>query len=195
MSFMGAVMSIYCSFALFFSDYILFFLSHSLYPKCTFTYAFTSSRTRLSPFFLFSKIKYYREKVTRLKQSKSLFQLTGVFFKNVDGREGEYTGEGVGGVPHGRGVITFKDGSVYKGDMKNGTIHGQGTWTFAFASYGRYVGAFENGAFHGQGTWTKAYGECYVGAFENGEIHGQGSWTKAWNVNSDRYATYDGARL
>jgi hypothetical protein len=34
--------------------------------------------------------------------------LTGVYFKNVDGREGEYTGEGVGG------VIKFKDGGVFK---------------------------------------------------------------------------------
>jgi hypothetical protein len=44
--------------------------------------------------------------------------LTEVFFKNVTGREGKYTGEGVGGVPHGKGVIMFKDGCVYKGYMK-----------------------------------------------------------------------------
>ena len=48
--------------------------------------------------------------------------MTGVFFKNVVGLEGKYTGEGVGGVPHGKGVITFKDGGVFKGDMKNGTV-------------------------------------------------------------------------
>jgi hypothetical protein len=81
--------------------------------------------------------------------------LTGVFFKNVTGSEGKYTGEGVGGVPHGKGVITFKEGGAYKGDMKNGKIDGQGTWTFAHASNGRYVGAFENGKRHGQALGPK----------------------------------------
>ena len=81
--------------------------------------------TPLSLLSLFEK-KLINEKVTRLNQSTSLFQLTGVFFKNVDGSEGKYTGEGVGGIPHGIGVITFKDGGVYKGDMKNGTVKAPG---------------------------------------------------------------------
>ena len=40
--------------------------------------------------------------------------MSGVYYENVDGREGEYTGEGVGGVPHGKGVITFKKGASIK---------------------------------------------------------------------------------
>jgi len=71
--------------------------------------------------------------------------LTGVFFKNVDGTEGKYTGEGVGGIPHGIGVITFKDGGVYKGDMKNGTVKAPGPSLTVATSSALYKGDMKKG--------------------------------------------------
>ena len=103
--------------------------------------------------------------------------MSGVHFKNDLGHEGEYTGEGVGGVPHGKGVVKFKNGCTYDGDMKNGKCHGQGTLMFADGD--RYVGAYENGRKHGQGTYSYANGDRFIGFYENGKKNGQGTLTKA----------------
>ena len=99
--------------------------------------------------------------------------MTGVFFKNVDGTEGKYTGEGVGGIPHGIGVITFKDGGVYKGDMKNGTVKAPGP-SLTVATSSAPLRTARNTV---RALYTN--GDVYVGAFENNNMRGQGTWTYA----------------
>jgi hypothetical protein len=55
--------------------------------------------------------------------------------------------------------MTFKKGGVYKGYMKIGKIHGEGTWT---ADDDRFDGAFENGKMvHVLENWTYANGHNY----------------------------------
>ena len=39
---------------------------------------------------------------------------------------GSYEGQTVDGIPHGKGRMTYKDGSYYDGDWSNGIMHGKG---------------------------------------------------------------------
>ena len=73
------------------------------------------------------------------------FLLAGLFAFNsyadevtIEYEDGTYTGEVVGGVPHGQGTLTFPDGEKYIGEFKDGNYHGQGTYTWSDGS--RYVG-------------------------------------------------------
>jgi len=56
--------------------------------------------------------------------------------------------------------MTFMVGGVYKGDMKIGKIHGEGTWT---ADGDSFVGAFKNGKMvcNQVDGWTLANGHNY----------------------------------
>ena len=58
-------------------------------------------------------------------------------------------------------TITLSDGTVYKGQTRNGQFNGQGTYTFS--DEGRYVGAFDNGQPTGEGTYTFADGSVQEG--------------------------------
>ena len=49
------------------------------------------------------------------------------------------------------GTITYKDGSKYVGNFKNGKFSGQGTYTWLDGV--KYIGEFKNGKRHGQGTY------------------------------------------
>ena len=57
----------------------------------------------------------------------------------------------------------------YEGEYKNGTPHGQGTWT---ADVLKYVGEFKDGERHGEGTETLANGDKYVGYWREGKGFG-----------------------
>lgn len=71
----------------------------------------------------------------------------------------------------GSGTITFDDGSVYTGQLKNGEPNGQGTMVYADGS--RYVGGWKNGVTNGQGRFEDADGTVMDGKFTNGEFEGE----------------------
>jgi uncharacterized caspase-like protein len=96
---------------------------------------------------------------------------------------GTYVGEVVNGRLHGQGTWTHPDGRKYVGEHKDGTLHGQGTYTWA--SGNKYIGEFKDGKQHGQGTITWSNGDKYAGEFKDGKRHGQGTIT--WS-NGDKYA-------
>ena len=50
---------------------------------------------------------------------------------------------------HGKGIVRFKDGSVYSGDIKRERIEGEGTWCYKDGS--QYAGSFRNGEKSGYG--------------------------------------------
>ena len=50
------------------------------------------------------------------------------------------------------GTFTTLGGSTYKGEFKNGKLHGQGTRIFVWGE--KYEGEWKNGKRHGKGVWT-----------------------------------------
>jgi hypothetical protein len=100
--------------------------------------------------------------------------------------------------PHGRGTMTFPDGTVYVGDFNDGNKSGRGKIEYADGSV--YDGEFSEDAPHGHGTYTTtrgvydgqiyyghkvgrgkmtfANGDVYDGIFKNDKIGGQGVLTK-----------------
>ena len=71
---------------------------------------------------------------------------------------------------------SFKDGSKYVGEWKDGKRHGQGTSTWA--SGAKYVGEYKDGKEHGHGTHYRGNGDKYVGEWKDRKRHGQG--TMSW---------------
>jgi hypothetical protein len=64
-------------------------------------------------------------------------------------------------------VFTFLDGTKYVGEVKDGTMDGQGT--LEFPSGERYVGEFRNGERDGQGALYDSKGKViFQGTFKNG---------------------------
>ncbi len=66
--------------------------------------------------------------------------------------------------------ISYDDGSKYVGDIVNGKMHGQGTYTWP--SGAKYTGEWSNNMKHGQGTYIWPSGDKYVGAWENDRASG-----------------------
>ncbi|KAI2494112.1 hypothetical protein MHU86_20425 [Fragilaria crotonensis] len=67
----------------------------------------------------------------------------------------------------GQGSIQFPDGSKYTGSLKDGMMHGQGTFHDT-TNQTVYVGDFFHSLKHGQGEEEHADGNVYVGPFVNG---------------------------
>jgi len=78
-------------------------------------------------------------------------------------------------MPHGRGSLTYPDGSKYTGQWKNGKRHGQGTLIFADGD--KFVGRWENNLRNGQGTYTWTSGSEYSGAWKDGLQNARGTMT------------------
>ena len=64
--------------------------------------------------------------------------------------------------------MTYKDGSKYVGEFKNGRLSGQGT--FAWLDGVKYVGGFKAGKRHGQGTYTWLDGTIDNGIWEKDKL-------------------------
>ncbi|WOL18197.1 protein ACCUMULATION AND REPLICATION OF CHLOROPLASTS 3 isoform X2 [Canna indica] len=124
-------------------------------------------------------------------------------------RGGSYRGRCQGGLPEGKGRLTFKDGSFYDGMWRNGKRCGigtlyysngdvfQGSWRddlmhgkgwFYFRNGDRWFANFWKGKANGEGRFYSKGGSIYFGNFKNGWRHGQslcigvdGSrWTEIW---------------
>ena len=66
------------------------------------------------------------------------------------------------------GTLTYKDGSKYEGEFKNGRLSGQGTFTWLDGV--KYVGGFKAGKRHGQGTYTWLDGTIDNGIWEKDKL-------------------------
>ena len=78
------------------------------------------------------------------------------------------------GMPHGPVNISFADGSIYEGEMKNGNITGHGIYVNAIGD--QYEGSFELGLLV-EGKIKYASGEVAEGIFRGGEnLDGFGKW-------------------
>lgn len=90
---------------------------------------------------------------------------------------GYYTGYLKDGVLHGEGTYTWNSGASYSGTWVNGSCNGQGTYTWA--SGDSYTGGWVNGNRTGKGTYIWANGDKYVGDFVDDMRTGQGTLTWA----------------
>jgi len=73
------------------------------------------------------------------------------------------------------GFIEWKDGDRYKGAIRFGKPHGQGTYTWADGTI--YFGSFDTGVPHGFGKKTYVDGSVYEGEWWDGLKHGKGAYS------------------
>lgn len=93
---------------------------------------------------------------------------------------GEYVGDVVDGVPHGRGACTWEDGSEYEGQWRGGVRHGRGR--MRLPDGGIYTGQFVAGIQAGAGSLSLHTGFYYHGDFADGSMTGNGcgQWPDGW---------------
>ena len=100
------------------------------------------------------------------------------------------------------GTLTYSDGSVYEGEIRDGKANGEGTRTYSNGDYykgefkddlflngkgihtwaddGRfYEGEYKDGKANGEGAMTYADGSMYKGEWKDGQRNGQGVFTWA----------------
>ena len=94
---------------------------------------------------------------------------------NLD--EEEYVGGFKNGSFHGQGTYTFADGEKYVGEFKYDQFNGQGTYYYPGSTY---VGEWKDDEENGHGTLTFANGNKYIGQWKDGRRHGQGT-LKHWD--------------
>mmetsp|Transcript_83009 Transcript_83009/g.221784 ORF Transcript_83009/g.221784 Transcript_83009/m.221784 type:complete len:225 (+) Transcript_83009:64-738(+) len=86
----------------------------------------------------------------------------------------------------------YKDGSVYKGQMKetaNGMVrHGHGSLESGNGTGGKYVGQWKDNQQHGTGLQTWKDGRSYEGQFVNDRFHGEGKMTWKTEEGTMTYA-------
>jgi len=106
-------------------------------------------------------------------------------FKAANGDVG--VGEFKNGTYHGQVTYTYANGDKYVGEFKDGKFHGQGTFHYLANNQfkgGMYVGEFRDNKKNGQGTYTSPNGEQYVGEYEDDKYQGQGTYT---SPNGEKY--------
>ena len=126
---------------------------------------------------IFSDGRKYDEKFKLPKKGKYVGEFKdgkmdgkGTLTFSDDGKYLEWNGKGNSYFrtsENGEKLENFRDSGKYEGDWKNGSFHGQGTFTFPDGSI--YVGQFHHGVEHGQGTLDYASGNKFEGGFEYGE--------------------------
>lgn len=101
-----------------------------------------------------------------------------LFVERIDYESGEmYDGEwNEDGRRHGKGCLTFKDGSKYRGQFTAGFFQGLGELVFA-GERAKYEGEFQVGKFHGYGVYQSSSGMKYEGQFVDGQVKGKGRIT------------------
>lgn len=87
-----------------------------------------------------------------------------------------YTGDVKDGILDGFGTYTYADGRTYTGEFKNNRKHGEGH--LKSPTGGSYEGQFVEGLYHGKGIFTWSNGQVYVGDFERDQQHGFGVFSQ-----------------
>ncbi len=89
----------------------------------------------------------------------------------------EYVGDTKGGLPHGRGTLTYFEGPTYSGDFYEGKRHGKGIWMHQDGT--TYDGEWKNDLYHGRGILEIPFHFSYEGEFVEGKKEGFGIQTWA----------------
>jgi hypothetical protein len=86
-----------------------------------------------------------------------------------------YDGEMKDGRRHGKGLLTYDDGSYYEGDWCNDFRQGKGLYRNADGNM--YEGDWSHDGRHGKGIFRHASGGIYEGDFYEDRKHGKGKYT------------------
>ena len=91
----------------------------------------------------------------------------------------------------GLGTIFYEDGCCYKGEFKNGYMHGKGQF-FNEHKLLEYEGDFVNNLFEGKGKYLFKNGEYYIGQLKEGKKSGKGTlYYKSKNKKYEGYFVND----
>ena len=114
-------------------------------------------------------------------------------WKNGD----QYKGAIRFGKPHGQGTYSWADGTIYQGEFDTGVPHGFGKKTYVDGSV--YEGDWWDGYKHGSGAYSFSCGDEYFGEFQEDQMAGEGtilfgngeSYSGNWNDNQpEGYGIY-----
>mmetsp|Transcript_9343 Transcript_9343/g.17002 ORF Transcript_9343/g.17002 Transcript_9343/m.17002 type:complete len:101 (-) Transcript_9343:61-363(-) len=72
-----------------------------------------------------------------------------------------------------KGVMTWKDGTMYRGTFSRGRRTGKAVISFPKSNV-RYDGHFLDGKYNGKGTCSFGDGSFYDGEWKHGQAHGKG---------------------
>ncbi len=89
------------------------------------------------------------------------------------------------GLPHGEGIMCWKDGGEYNGGWESGNRHGKGIHKYGNGSF--YEGDWLDGFRHGKGTYKWPNGQSFEGEWQNDSIRGRGVMYAA---NHNRFEGY-----
>ena len=95
--------------------------------------------------------------------------------------------------PHGKGKLTWKNGSSHEGHFEHGSISGQGKRTYPDGSSDE--GNFVNGVIEGKCKHTFPDGNFYEGDFRNGEMTGKGKIVDAKGNIIQQGSFWNGQRV
>ena len=114
-----------------------------------------------------SRVNTYTPPITR----KTKYSFT----KLPDLKGASYSGSWLHGKMHGPGVLTWADGRVYRGQLRQNQKHGEGRLEVS-GPQGTTVfdGMWKNDRFEGRGKIFHHNGDYYEGMLKEGRPHGQG---------------------
>jgi len=95
----------------------------------------------------------------------------------VDDMETVYVGATFNFAPHGEGVMTWQNGTSYKGGWEHGIMEGKGVSKMGTRTVHR--GGYLNGKRHGAGRVLERDGAVYIGRWHKNKKHGKGREVQA----------------
>jgi len=105
---------------------------------------------------------------------------------------GQQTGCISGDCENGYGTYVWENGSKYKGEWRNGEMHGLGTLTWTTG--GVYKGEWKDGVRFGAGAYYYADGNIYIGGWNDNKRHFWGGIKYESNGNI-RFGMYNSGVL
>lgn len=112
---------------------------------------------------------------------------------NMELKQGDYVGEISGTVPHGNGILNYKNGDRYNGRFLSGKPSGRGKMVYSNGNI--YEGYWYEGLPQNNGRIRYANKDVYEGEWKKGKKYGHGKYLNIYfqfNFSSNsRYLSLD----
>ena len=118
-----------------------------------------------------SGIKLKDQKINNATNNIKIIQEPKIKIKICKFDEGEYTGELLDGLPHGKGIFKYKTGDQYEGEFRQGLKEGNGIFK---NKEGEYDGFWKDNKRNGHGKYIFKNGDIFMGEFKSDMFNGQG---------------------
>ena len=116
-------------------------------------------------------IKLKDQKINNSTNNIKLIQEPKIKIQKVIFEEGDYTGEILDGLPHGKGIFKYRTGDLYEGEFRLGLREGNGLFK---NKEGEYEGFWKKNKKNGHGKYIFNNGDIYMGEFKCDMFNGQG---------------------